>query len=66
MKEVAFFLGAIVLSVIGLMYFTTRDNTSTNSDSSYGKICLDGVVYWRGHQTLAVKYNRDGTVELCK
>lgn len=66
MKEVVIFLGAISLIVVGIMYFTTRDRTSTNSDSSYGKICLDGVVYWRGHQTLSVKYNRDGSVELCK
>jgi hypothetical protein len=42
------------------------DTTSTNSDSGYGKICLDGVVYWRAYQLLAVKYKPDGTVELCK
>jgi hypothetical protein len=53
-------------SVFLLMQLVQRDTTNTNSDSGYGKICLDGVVYWRGYQQLAVKFKSDGTVELCK
>jgi len=55
-------IGAAVAASMAVI----RDNTSTNSDSRYGKICLDGVVYWRGYQLLAVKYKPDGNVELCK
>jgi hypothetical protein len=66
MKDILLVIGVIVIISVGLIFYITQDNTSSNSDSFYGKICLDGVVYWRGHQTLAVKYNRDGTVELCK
>jgi hypothetical protein len=57
-----FMIGFIIL----LSSFTRRDTTSTNSDSGYGKICLDGVVYWHGYQQLSVKFKPDGTVELCK
>lgn len=66
MKEALLILGAVTIITVALVAFIQRDNTTTNSDSSYGKICLDGVMYWRGYQTLAVKYTRDGTVELCK
>jgi hypothetical protein len=59
-------LGIFIGFTILLTSFTKRDTTSTNSDSVYGKICLDGVVYWRGYQQLAVKFKPDGTVELCK
>ena len=66
MTRVLLALGACIVILVAAFSFIRKDNTSTNSDSSYGKICLDGVVYWRGYQTLSVKYNRDGTVELCK
>jgi hypothetical protein len=66
MKEILLVIGGVIVILAVLFYFITRDTTSTLSDSSYGQICLNGVVYWRGHQTLAVKYNRDGTVDLCK
>jgi hypothetical protein len=66
MKEVLLALGACIVILVVLFAYILRDNTTSNSDSSYGKICLDGVVYWRGYQTLSVKYNRDGSVELCK
>jgi hypothetical protein len=59
---IVFMIGFIIL----ISSFTRRDTTSTDSDSEYGKICLDGVVYWRGYQQLAVKFRPDGTVELCK
>ena len=57
-----FMIGFTIL----LSSFMKLDTTSTNSDSEYGKICLDGVVYWRAYQLLTVKYKPDGTVELCK
>ena len=66
MKDVFLVIGGVVVILVAMFSFTTRDTTSTLSDSSYGKICLDGVVYWHRYQTLAVKYNRDGNVELCK
>ena len=65
-------LAAIIVIVFMVSFtvtissLTKRDTTSTNSDSGYGKICLDGVVYWRGYQQLAAKFNPDGTVEACK
>jgi hypothetical protein len=65
-------LAAVVVLVfmigftVTILSITKRDTTSTKSDSEYGKICLDGVVYWRGYQQLAVKFKPDGTVELCK
>jgi hypothetical protein len=62
MIALMFMIGFTIL----LSSFMKLDTTSTNSDSEYGKICLDGVVYWRGYQLLAVKYKPDGNVELCK
>ena len=59
---IAFMIGFIIF----LSSLTRSDITGTNSDSAYGKICLDGVVYWRGYQQLAVKFKPDGNVELCK
>jgi hypothetical protein len=59
-------LGIFIGFTLVLLSITKRDTTSTKSDSEYGKICLDGVVYWRGYQQLAVKFKPDGTVELCK
>lgn len=60
-----------LLTVIGLIFVlasatTVQTNTTTNSDSEFAKICLSGVVYWRGYKTLAPKFNPDATVELCR
>jgi Tfp pilus assembly protein FimT len=66
MKEPLIALAVVAALALFVMALVQNDTANRNSESSYGRICLDGVVYWRGHRTLAVKYNRDGTVEVCK
>lgn len=44
----------------------------TDSESAYSRItgihviCLQGVEYYDGWRTLAVKYNTDGNISLCE
>jgi hypothetical protein len=33
---------------------------------SYKVVCLDGVEYWKGHNRLAPRYNRDGSIRTCE
>lgn len=66
MKEPLIALAVVAALALFIAVMFQKETTHRNSESSYGRICLDGVVYWRGHRTLAVKYNRDGTVEVCK
>lgn len=66
MKEPLIALAVVAALALFIMTMVQQGNAKRSSESSYGRICLDGVVYWRGHRTLAVKYNQDGTVEVCK
>jgi hypothetical protein len=66
MKETAIAIAVVTALAAFIMAMIQRDNTIRKSESSYSRVCLDGVVYWSGYRTLAVKYNRDGTVEVCK
>ena len=54
-----------ILGIVVIDSYITRDTTANNSSEDYGQRCLDGVVYWKAYNVLAVKYNRDGTVALC-
>jgi len=65
MKEVIIAVLGLAFLVFGINSLVTRDTTATNSSEDYGQRCLDGVVYWKAYNVLAVKYNRDGTVALC-
>ena len=66
MKEPLIALAVVAALALFIMTMVQQGNAKRSSESSYGRICLDGVVYWSGYKTLAVKYNRDGTVEVCK
>ena len=65
MKEVIMMLAICILGIVAIDSYIRKDTTSTNSSEDYGQRCLDGVVYWKAYNVLAVKYNRDGTVALC-
>jgi Tfp pilus assembly protein FimT len=66
MKEPLIALAVVAALALFIMAVVQQGNAKRGSESSYNRVCLDGVVYWSGYKTLAVKYNQDGTVEVCK
>jgi hypothetical protein len=66
MKEPLIALAVVAALALFIMAVVQQGNAKRSSEASYNRVCLDGVVYWSGYKTLAVKYNQDGTVEVCK